>query len=399
MTETRFRRSVIPISADPITNGHLDLIRRAGEMSDELIVAILNNVQKLGRYLFKIEERAQIAERAIREAGIRRVRVIIDSGLSTDLYMREGCDQLFRGIRDEKDRIEEEALARQFVAIYPPIAGRFTYLQADPALDQVSSTHVKTFVGLHLDVSGIVPAFVKRLLEERLMGQYKVAVTGGIAVGKSSVARGLAERFTVLTGKPAFHVDVDQLLRELYAERTGGAQLLREEIAARFGDDVLAADRQSVDRAALAARLFAPGCDPQLRLDMQELTKYHVDRKLREALDGKQGLIVLEWAQMAEMGLSRWTNNRVIVVDSPDCESFARLRGIPAERLAEVRKTQWSADKKFERLFAAAQLAKDGCVLCYGNRLHADKEDRLTDLDGLAARVVRLFPDLIAQAA
>lgn len=395
MSEMKYRRGLVPLSADPITGGHLDLIRRARAECRELIVAILNNDAK-SDYLFSIQERTEMAERGIREAGIDGVRVVADAGLSTDLYMREDCDQLFRGVRDAKDKIYEEALAREFASIYPPIEGRFTYLQSDPKLDKVSSSRVKAFVRLHLDVSDVVPAFVKRMLEERLLGQFKIAVTGGIAVGKSSVAENLKLRYMALTGRLAHHIDVDQLLRGLYEDPTAGAQALREEIAKRFGDDVLAPDRRTVNRAALAERLFSPGCDPRLRLDMQTLTQHHVDRKLREALAGKKGLIVLEWAQLAEMGLSRWANHRAIVVDSSDRERFAEIRGIPADRLAEVRKTQWPADKKVERLQAAVDLAQDGRVLRYDNRMRPTPAKRDADIDGLVGEVAGLFPNLNA---
>lgn len=393
MSTQTYRRGLVPLSADGITFGHLDLIARAAAECGELIVAIMNNDLKKGGYLFPLEERLAMAERAIGEAGIGNVRVLIDGGLLTDLYMREDCDAVFRGVRDETDRLFEERQASVHASIHPPIAGRFVFLDAKPELDQVSSSLVKAFVLHHLDISGLVPAFVKRSLEERLVRQYKVAVTGGIAVGKSSVAKGLAERFALKTGRKAWHIDVDQLVRDLYAEPTPGAQALREAIAAKFGDEVLTIDRRDVNRAALAERIFSPECDPRLRLEMQDLTGPHVDRKFREALTGKEGLIVIEWAQLAEMALGRWANHRVIVVDSPDRARFAEMRGIAPERLEAIRATQWSADKKVERLHAGATKANDGAILRYANRLRGDEAERLSDLDGLAAEVAKLFPD------
>lgn len=392
MSTERHRRGLVPLSADPITFGHLDLIARAAAVCDELLVAILNNDLKKGGYLFTLEERAAMAERVIAEAGIAGARVITDSGLATDLYMREDCDAVFRGVRDETDRQYEERQARVHASIHPPIDGHFVFLTAKPELDQISSTLVKAFVLQHLDVSGYVPAIVKRRLEERLVRQMKVAVTGGIAVGKSRVAKDLAERFTALTGKKAWHIDVDQLLRDLYVEATPGAQAVRNALSVMFGPEVLSPDRKTVDRAALAARLFSPGCDPRLREGIQTLTTPHIDRKLRETLSGKEGLIVIEWAQLAEMGMGRWANHRAIVVESPDRARFAEKRGLTADRLQVLADLQWSADKKADRLRSEARKARDGAVLRYVNRLRADEAERLKDLDALALEVAHLFP-------
>jgi pantetheine-phosphate adenylyltransferase len=397
MSTPRYRRGLVPISADPITSGHLDLIARGAADSGELIVAIMNNDLKKGAYLFSLEERLAMAERAIFDADIRNVRVITDAGLLTDLYMREDCDAVFRGVRDETDRLFEERQASVHASIHPPISGHFVFLTAKPELDKISSSLVKAFVLHHLDISGLVPAFVKRRLEECLVRQIKVAVTGGIAVGKSSVAKGLAERFSAKTGLKAWHIDVDQLVRDLYVELTPGAQAMRETLAELFGGDVLTADRKGVDRAVLAERIFSPGCDPQLREKTQALTEPHVDRKFREALAGKDGLIVIEWAQLAEMALGRWANHRVIVVDSPDRARFAELRKIPADRLKAIRESQWPADKKVKRLLAAATKANEGQILRYTNHLREEEAERLNDLDGLAAEVASLFPEFIAK--
>jgi pantetheine-phosphate adenylyltransferase len=396
MPNPRFRRGIVPISADPITFGHIDLIARGAADSGELIVAIMDNDLKKGAYLFSTKERLAMAERAIKEAGINNVRVIMDAGLLTDLYMREDCDAVFRGVRDETDLQFEERQANVHASIYPAIGGQFVFLTAKPELDKISSSLVKAFVLHHLDVSALVPAFVKRQLEERLVRQIKVAVTGGIAVGKSTVAQGLVERFSLMTRHEAWRIDIDDIVRKLYVEQTHGAQALRESLAGLFGKDVLTADAKGVDRAVLAERIFSKDCDPKLREQTQTLTEPHVDRKFREQLAGKQGLIVIEWAQLAEMALGRWSNHRVIVVDSPDRDLLAERRKIPAERLKAIRETQWSADKKVNRLLDGARKAHDGALLRYTNHLHLDEADRLNDLDGLAAEVAKLFPEFIA---
>lgn len=205
------RRGLLPLSADPITFGHLDLIRRASALCGELLVAVMDNGLKAGSYLFSRDERRSMTERAVQDLGLGNVRVVASGGLLTDLWLTEACDAIVRGVRDEADRAYEERQMRIHASILPAVEGRVLYLPADPRLSLVASSLVKGLVSRGLDVSAWVPAFVKRRLEEKLLRQRRIAVTGGIAVGKTSVAAKLAERWTARTGQGAWHVNLDQL--------------------------------------------------------------------------------------------------------------------------------------------------------------------------------------------
>ena len=386
------RRALFPLSADPITLGHLDLIARGAAQCDELVVAVMDNDLKAGAYLFSLEERAAMAERAVRERAVPNVRVIASRGLLTDLYLTEACDAVVRGIRDEADQAYEERQMRIHTSILPALNGRIHYLPADPRLAHIASSLAKGLAARGLDVSAYVPAFVKRQLEEKLLRQWKIAVTGGIAVGKSHVAARLAERWQARNGTRAWHVNIDQLLRELYADATPGAQALRDTLAERFGREVLKDGGRDVDRAALSARLFAADCPRSLREEIHALTAPHIERKYREALSGKEGLIVLEWAQLAEMAMGHWANHHAIVVDSPDRAVFAARRAIAPERLRVLADLQWSADRKAEHLERAAREAGEGAVLRYLNLRRETEAERLVDIDRLSAQVETLFP-------
>lgn len=392
MKDTKIRRALLPLSADPITFGHVDLITRSAAMCDELLIAVMNNDLKAGSYLFTLEERAAMTERSVREAGVTNARVIASRGLLTDIYMTEDCGAIVRGIRNDADRAYEEYQMRIHASILPAASEQILYLPADPKLSLISSSLVKGLVARGLDVSGYVAAFVKRRIEEKILRQYKIAVTGAIAVGKTSVAAALTERWKTRTGTDAWHINIDQLLRDLYAEDSLGAQALRNGLANRFGTEVLKDGGRDVDRAALAARLFDPACPRHLREEIHAVTAPHIERKYREALAGKEGLIVLEWAQLAEMAMSHWTNHNAIVIDSPDRAFFAELRGIAPERLTALADLQWSADRKAERLSEAALRAGAGTVLRHLNRKRATETERADDIDRLTAEVETLFP-------
>lgn len=388
------RRGLVALSADPITYGHLDLIGRAAAKCRELVVLVANNDRKLGSYSFALPERVAMAERAIGDTTVRNARVVGSSGLLVDVYLREGCDRLFRGVRNEKDVDFEEEQATLNCMILPAIQGRFEFIQADPKLRLVSSTLVKAFVQLRLDVDRFVPMFVKQALEERLLGQYRVTVTGGIAVGKSWVAAELA-RQAKAAGIEATHVNVDQLLRDVYDEDSPGAQDVRDEIARRWGEASLAPGRKSVDRKTFAERLFRPGADADAdRRIVTELTMPHVARKYREALAAAKGLVVVEWAQTAEMDMGTWTNDNVIIVDSPDREAFIAKRSIAPDRIALMDEIQWTPERKARWLSGRAKADGSGTVIRYANRLRAAEDDARADVAGLFAQVRALFPGL-----
>lgn len=383
ITRTRPRRGLFAFSADPITNGHLEVIAEASAECDHLIVAVMNNDAKKGKYLFSAEERVKIARKAIEECGFGNVSVIVDEGLLTDLFLREGCDKLYRGVRNEEDLRYEKAQVVLLDLILPGIEDRTRMIMTGKRIGHISSTAVKLFASYNADVAELVPAFVKAELERRVSKQIRIGITGGIAVGKTTVAQGLARQL-------GHHVNVDELVRELYREDGHGAQRLRDEIERVMGPGVLAADRRDVNRSVMAERLFAPTTGPAVYDEITRLTAPHVDRKYREALKDKEGVIIVEWAQMAEMRMSHWVNHRVIVVDSPDRERFAEKRGIAPEQLARVRAKQWSADRKAEALAAAGEAAKYGRVLAWENRWRDDEAGRKADLAALVDQVMAM---------
>ncbi len=399
--DTKHRRGLVALSADPVTFGHLDLVRKAAAKCEELVVLVANNDRKLGSYCFTLTERTLMVERAAKEAGIGNVRVIGSGGLLVDVYLREGCDRLFRGVRNEKDVDFEEEQATLNCMILPAIEGRFEFVQADPKLKLVSSTLVKAFVQLRLDVDRFVPMFVKQMLEERLLRQYRITVTGGIAVGKSWVAAELAAQ-SMRAGIPSTHVNVDQLLREVYDEQSAGAQGVRDALAGRFGDDVLVADRKSVERKRLAEILFRTTEggreDEDAFIDREfvtALTMPHVARKYRDAIADVKGLVVVEWAQTAEMDMGSWTNNNVVVVDSPDRPAFLARRRIAAERVAVMDGIQWPAGRKARELERRAREACHGTVLRYANRLCPTEDEARLNVGQFFIHVLTLFPGIL----
>ena len=91
------RIAVYPGTFDPTTLGHLDVIKAGSMLFDEVIVAILVNVQK--NPMFSKEERLAMVEESVRECKLSNVRVVFFEGLTTELVRQEGATVIIRGLR------------------------------------------------------------------------------------------------------------------------------------------------------------------------------------------------------------------------------------------------------------------------------------------------------------
>lgn len=380
----QYTRGLFALSADPITYGHLETIRLALQQCTELIVLVANNDEKLGSYICTLEERFAMTQRAIEEYGLKNVRVVSSQGLLTDVYMREGCDVIFRGIRHESDAIAEQELGALYAHIYPATANRFICIQPPKEYRHVSSSWVKHFVRLGVDVSPYVPVFVKEVLERRMNRQFKVAVTGELAVGKSWCAEKLVTAIRALK-QQAHLVSLDGLLHELYEEDSRGAQLVRNALSERFGPTVLSTNTHTVNREALAQILFS---EETTRTDIewaQALVYPHVERLFREHTRDLHGIILVEWAQFVEMDMLHWVNNNVILVSSPQQRVFARKRELDANYQQGVKRLQLSTVEKRKQLLA--KIERDGhgqLIEC----VNAMTPSVLTNIDEIAQQLV-----------
>jgi pantetheine-phosphate adenylyltransferase len=147
-------KAIYPGTFDPITNGHIDLVRRAADMFDHVVVAIAFNPNKTP--LFTLEERVDLATRAI--ADIKNVEVVGFSGLLADLAKEQHARILLRGLRAISDFEYEFQLANMNRRLNPDLESVFLTPCEDNSF--ISSTIVKE-VSLHRgDVSQFVPHFV-----------------------------------------------------------------------------------------------------------------------------------------------------------------------------------------------------------------------------------------------
>lgn len=142
--------AILPGSYDPVTLGHLDIIRRAAERYNEVYAVIFRNPEKT--YAFSLEDRVRMLMLATDD--LDNVLVSYSDGLVID-YMREhGIDRIVRGIRSEDDLVYERIGAEWNLRH----GGYETeYLQADPALAGISSTLAREKIRKGEDLTGILP--------------------------------------------------------------------------------------------------------------------------------------------------------------------------------------------------------------------------------------------------
>lgn len=148
------RIALIPGSYDPITIGHLDVIKRALTQFDEVVVAVMNNAQK--NYLFDMDTRAEMVRLATLE--LFGVRVVADSGMLVDLFDRVGATAIVKGVRNDEDLAYEEEMAAYNLSKNP--LAKTVFLQASDGLAAISSTRVRESLR-----SGTVP---RELLPEKV---------------------------------------------------------------------------------------------------------------------------------------------------------------------------------------------------------------------------------------
>ena len=144
------KKAIFPGSFDPLTRGHMDIIKRACKLFDELIVVILNNSKKTS--MFTVEERISFLQAATQD--LDNVRVADYEGLTVEFARAVGACCMVRGVRSIKDYEYEMEIA----AINQHIASEIEtlILFANPRDSFVSSSAIKEMVAYGQSVEGLV---------------------------------------------------------------------------------------------------------------------------------------------------------------------------------------------------------------------------------------------------
>ena len=162
--------ALLPGSYDPITLGHLDVIRRAAALFDRVVVAVMtNDMQKYvatassKQYLFSMEERTAFATAACAE--LANVRVISSTARLIDVVDELGADIIVKGVRNAVDYEYEQKHALYNRA--HNAKAETLYLPADPQFDAISSTLVRERLSRGEAIDDLVPSNVAQMIAKR----------------------------------------------------------------------------------------------------------------------------------------------------------------------------------------------------------------------------------------
>jgi pantetheine-phosphate adenylyltransferase len=154
--------AIYPGTFDPVTYGHIDLIKRAQEMFTEVIVAVAHNPQK--KPLFSVKERVELLKKAT--TGMSGVEVVDFEGLVVDFARKKKAKVLVRGLRMLSDFEYEFQMALTNRKLAMDI--ETVFLMPHESYSYLSAKLLKEAAGLGADLKSFVPDFVAKALKEKL---------------------------------------------------------------------------------------------------------------------------------------------------------------------------------------------------------------------------------------
>ena len=157
--------AIYPGSFDPLTNGHVDIIRRGARLFDRIVVGVLLNIEKSP--LFTVHERVELARHVFRDTP--NVEVDTFDGLLVDYARRKRATVIVRGLRAISDFEYEMQMALMNRRLNPEVETVFM-MPAEP-YTYVSSRLVKEVVALGGSVTGLVPAVIEDSLRDKRLAR------------------------------------------------------------------------------------------------------------------------------------------------------------------------------------------------------------------------------------
>jgi len=158
-------KAIYPGTFDPVTLGHLDIVKRSSNLADELIVGVLENNAK--NPLFSVEERVKMLKEATKDLG--NVKIVLFGGLLIDFAKLMEADVIIRGLRAITDFDYELQMAQANHKLDSTV--ETVFLTTSVEYSYISSSTVKEIAKLGGDVTGFVPLIVAEELAKKAKGE------------------------------------------------------------------------------------------------------------------------------------------------------------------------------------------------------------------------------------
>ena len=153
--------AIYPGSFDPITKGHLDILKNASEIFDKVIIAVAHNGEKKG--FLTVEERVKLIKESIK--NFENVEVDSFEGLTIEYAKKQGAEVLIRGLRAVSDFEYEMQLSQTNSALCSDI--KTVFLTTKPKYNFISSSTIKEILNNGGDISKFVPDCVFEYLTKK----------------------------------------------------------------------------------------------------------------------------------------------------------------------------------------------------------------------------------------
>ncbi|MBT7902927.1 pantetheine-phosphate adenylyltransferase [Candidatus Woesearchaeota archaeon] len=364
---TKKLNAVYPLSADPLHNGHVSVVETFAPLFEKLWVVIADNPRKKSRYAFSGGERAELTTKAL--AKFPTVEVVRFGNLLPDFLYANRVDFLLRGLRNSTDfdfEVDLDWWYKKLGSESTPI-----FVKSGENEKALSSSYIKDTLLAGGPVHEFVPLNVKQALEEKLLHQRIVGLTGGMGSGKTKVGKLIAAQARF----PVLDLDLDVLVEGLYfnSECPYHNRVVADVIEA-FGPAVLGSDG-AIDKAKLGKVAFS---SVKYREKLEGIIYPALDREYRRQKEGFEGLVLVNAALIADKGMIYMGNNNVIHVTGDLAIREQRCldyRGIPASVFRKRVGAQMS-DSDRSRIINA-EIAVSGT----GFEYVVDNSGSLKDLD------------------
>lgn len=334
-------------SFDPVTYGHLDIIRRACKMFDYVEVAVGDNPAK--KYMFSFNERVAMLEQGLNlirkdMSGVIGLARSPIRTLTADHARKYGFDVIIKGARTTQD-FDYEKLLHEVSATQQRNV-ETVLLFCSPELSHVSSTAVKELSKYHGLIHKYVPLHVKAAIDGK-NGRRIVGLAGTIGSGKS-----------YLTHHPGIQnaqvINLDLIGHEVLEGKLPICEETREKLTKEFG---------TCARKQLGEIVFA---DKSRMAKLNEIMREPMLTLLRDKLAEAGNTVLLEGALLIEMDWLFLCNNQVILVKTPsEPEHHRRLaaRGYSDEEIKRRLSSQYTFEEKKNIL--EQKIKNDGVGSCY----------------------------------